>query len=365
MDFRNINSIEELLIHCAAAPSIEELYDIYVENKPVFSSNKFYELLSLDPTYEQGSSKVGSYILWLIKMFKKNPDKINEDGYKAREYLETFDAVKGRLRGKEKSIDSYASLPELYAVIEPFIDKTQSDSQLRREVRKEKDNIDVIYEDDFWKVLIPNSYEASCYWGSESQWCTASRSSSNFYDDYTKKGNLFIIINKTDPEQKYQYHYSSNSFMDATDDPVDMKKFINHAREVGYYDFADFLAHDLQEIGYEDYFEKQMEAEMEDFPGTFEDGLKYEFAQYIEDNNLEELLLDENGNLDKEIKKVLQDIIYDNSLYYFEEWSGYINWDKVTEIFDENLPTELAKIQHNREEEKMEEEQEEGQQFLF
>jgi hypothetical protein len=60
-------------------------------------------------------------------------------------------------------------------------------------------------------------YGASCDLGSGTAWCTATGQTDTWFKDYIKDGPIYVIINKSDPKDKYQFHYESNQFMDKND----------------------------------------------------------------------------------------------------------------------------------------------------
>jgi hypothetical protein len=61
---------------------------------------------------------------------------------------------------------------------------------------------------------------ASCYWGSGTEWCTATRDElDNQYHDYADFSDLHIFINKQTNE-KYQACFGQNIFMDAKDEDI-------------------------------------------------------------------------------------------------------------------------------------------------
>jgi hypothetical protein len=91
----------------------------------------------------------------------------------------------------------------------------------------------MFYEDSDWVVYIPETYAASCKLGQGTSWCTASTESSNYYDDYTEDGPLYIIINKKDRNEKYQFHLETDSFMDKDDDAIDLFTFFKEERNRG------------------------------------------------------------------------------------------------------------------------------------
>ena len=61
-----------------------------------------------------------------------------------------------------------------------------------------------IYEDNKWVVVIPLSHEASCYYGAETKWCTATKDQDSYYNQYKKNGELYYVINKkSDKSNKF------------------------------------------------------------------------------------------------------------------------------------------------------------------
>ena len=60
-------------------------------------------------------------------------------------------------------------------------------------------------------------YGASCELGSGTDWCTATGNTDSFFQDYIGRGDIYIIISKSNPKEKYQFHYESDSFMDKDD----------------------------------------------------------------------------------------------------------------------------------------------------
>ena len=70
--------------------------------------------------------------------------------------------------------------------------------QTKKEKEKEaKGGVDKLYEDDRWLLVKPNTYEGSCYYGSSTKWCTASKDYPKHFEDYSNRGVLFYIIDKT------------------------------------------------------------------------------------------------------------------------------------------------------------------------
>ena len=80
-------------------------------------------------------------------------------------------------------------------------------------------------ENEHWKVIQPHSQKAACSFGSNTNWCTASKSNSLF-NFYNSQGPLHIIIPKKPlyKGEKYQYHASQDQFMNYKDIPVNSNR---------------------------------------------------------------------------------------------------------------------------------------------
>lgn len=321
--FIDCHDIDALLHKIAAAPALDKLKKTYSN----FSTVEFEAVLDADPTYIEGSGRPGSYTMWLLRLWKQNPGMAIEDGYKAKEYLDAFDVAKRRFTGKDKDIYSYKSLPELYDKIQDFLveEPEESDYQLRKRIQKAGDDVEVLYEDEDWKVLIPNSYEASCYWGVNTEWCTATRSTREHYDQYMKSGSLVIFINKKDPTKKYQYHYESRSFMDETDRSFDLMTFMEKQDNTAFKSFLLGLDEDMAQ----EYYDKFYEAESVALHETFDEEYKEELREY----------LDESGELPQYIMDHVWEYIYQGDSYTYERIGDplYLYWDAIREDIKENL----------------------------
>ena len=87
-------------------------------------------------------------------------------------------------------------------------------------VRKIKEmGAEKVYEDNDWLIIVPKTREAAIYYGKGTKWCTASTGGYNYFERYNNEGKLYININKNTGD-KYQFHFESNSFMDAEDKPI-------------------------------------------------------------------------------------------------------------------------------------------------
>lgn len=194
------------------------LDDIYVKYYNGIDRDIFNQIVSSDPTWRsEKPDKMGKYGKWLLKLYLTKNLKL-EDLYKAKEYLSYFIKYNGKIEIKD--INRYGSLVDLYNVVKVFMDNPQMASSHNDEIRRIKEGAEKVYEDGEWMVIIPHTQEASCYYGKGTQWCTAAEESWNAFDQYNDQGNLYINIRKSDGE-KFQFHFETDSFMDATDSPIE------------------------------------------------------------------------------------------------------------------------------------------------
>lgn len=204
----------------------------YYKNIP---DDKFQKLIELDPTYKNGSNNAGTYGKWILGLANKNNGKLDNIGH-ITDVIKRFDQNKKHLKNKDimqfksvKEVDDYLNNDDNYNEL--------TDRQKLRQTQKNVRNTDVdkdatkVFENSMWEVWVPNTYEASCKLGQGTEWCTATTSTRDYFDDYTRDGKLYININKQNGE-KLQFHFESESFMDENDEEIDAENFFLTNRDL-------------------------------------------------------------------------------------------------------------------------------------
>lgn len=155
-------------------------------------------------------------LVWIARMYAAGEFKF-EDLARMKDELEKFEKVKSKLPNKD--LNSYKNLGDLYAAIDTV---KPEEAKSEREKEKElKGDVTWLIRSPEYKALIPKTKEASCIYGAGTRWCTAATGSHNYFDSYSKQGDLIIIIAKVGgKDRKFQLHYESGSFMDENDRPV-------------------------------------------------------------------------------------------------------------------------------------------------
>ena len=168
--------------------NLEGVLDHFVQNDPS-GNNKYLMWMVkryIDPE-ERGTSP--NDISSLVQRFHKNVDRLNVAFIMN---MGMFDPS-SRISTSPKNIDSYDDLSQL----ERVMDEMDTITTKKEKEKEAKSGVDKLYEDDRWLLVKPNTYEGSCYYGSSTKWCTASKDAPQHFASYSKTGNLFYIIDKS------------------------------------------------------------------------------------------------------------------------------------------------------------------------
>ena len=131
--------------------------------------------------------------------------------------LDEFEKLSNNL--PKTDLYQYGSLSEVASEIENYKNKE------RRNFEKVEGG-NLIYNDDRFYIVNPLTYEASCYYGKGTKWCTAASTDSHF-KTYNQDGKLFYIIDKTLPTSNKNYKVAilkkfdgDISYWNAIDDKI-------------------------------------------------------------------------------------------------------------------------------------------------
>ena len=142
-------------------------------------------------------------------------ENFDENLSKAEKVVEKF--IKYQQALETRDINQFKSLEEIITAI------NNHENKVRRTV-KSVDGANIVYEDDRFTVVTPQTHKASCYYGAGTKWCTASMNGSSHFDNYNVEGKLFYILDKkAKSNDKYykvallQKYDGDKTFYDAPD----------------------------------------------------------------------------------------------------------------------------------------------------
>ena len=238
MNFKLI--LEDLLNELSG----EEIYQKYYSKIPY---DDFISIVLSDPqsVVEDGKiQKMGKYVKLLISLFQKGGLQL-EDTDKAKEYLEYVYQHRIPL-----DVGKIKELADLYNIVKEYIVK---DTKSLDEILKilSKDEFKVLHNGEKWFVFQPLTEKASCYLGVNTEWCTTwgpyslnkkHKDRSNMFNRYSPQGPLFIMIDKQNHDNKYQFHFESGQYMDRDDKRINVSEFIirRENKEIFDYFFPSF-----------------------------------------------------------------------------------------------------------------------------
>ena len=181
-------------------------------------------LENADPTQNK------EYVQWLAKVYANQGVKIEDILARGSNALATYNEFKTKkvLPPEQRDIGrlTFSDLEYIAASTELRQALAAKEEQDAAKSMHKGDST-VYYDDSTIRVLIPNDQDAACFYGQGTRWCTAAQNN-NMYKTYSKQGPLYIILPKkpTDANDKYQFHFESGQYMDASDNQIDLDKIV-------------------------------------------------------------------------------------------------------------------------------------------
>lgn len=239
MNFNNI--FEELLLELSGT----EIYQKYYSKIPY---ETFVEIVMSDPKSNMdGDSSLrslGKYAKLLLGFYQKGTLQI-EDLVKAKEYLGYV-----YLHNVAVEINKLKNLGDLYKVIQKYIVEDTMDFKEILNALTPNEDYELLHNGENWLFYQPLTQKGASYLGYSTEWCTTwgeyclnkkSKDRTNYFQTHHDKGPLFIIINKTDPTDKYQFHFETNQYMDKNDKRINLSSFWYGKDEVKNYFFPSLV----------------------------------------------------------------------------------------------------------------------------
>ena len=190
-----------------------------------------------------GVKKVGEYVRWMVTNFIKGT-LLQEDLQDSTEMLEMFHRFKQNIKNSdyESDINKYDCLTintEAHDGKNPLMetiimfkkpDKSNDENLLiSNKYYINNKEATVFFEDTDWLCVIPETAEASAFYGGNTSWCTRAPDQ---YRNYTSRGKLYIFIDKrklnTDERRRrLQFHFEDSTYMDIHDSSINLNEFLD------------------------------------------------------------------------------------------------------------------------------------------
>jgi len=177
------------------------------ENR-VDDAKKLAKQLGVEPSLDAMmglSQKINpnhKYLNFIVRNF----DAIFKNSADAIELLQYFNHNNAKF--KKRDINQYTDLNELEKTV------LKVANQKRREIEI-VDGARVVYDDNAFVVIVPETKSASCYYGAGTKWCTAG--GGDQYHQYRTNGELYYIISRTKPSNDPTYKMAVNMIFNRTE----------------------------------------------------------------------------------------------------------------------------------------------------
>ena len=207
----------------------------------------------------------GQYVNWMLKNFERPEvdesgnvgrarELFIEDLYQLTDDLAKFTKVKQYLPVDKRDINKFTSPNALFTFLNNFelperVKEKLRKNDVKKEIRKEREGFKhpgatVEFVGDKYTVIKIEgdnelTREAASWYGGynkETRWCTSTKDSHNF-TRYIKDGPLYVILPNDDngkvgeitglPEDRYQFHFPSDQYMDRFDQSINLFDFLN------------------------------------------------------------------------------------------------------------------------------------------
>lgn len=155
------------------------------------------------------------YARWMVRLWTKGKtlSPLLEDFSTLGQVCDEHHARKRVLPLEKREINVFKSEQEVWTLIES-VERPVSKRTKARDFEGEffkNGGAKLVHDDDRIKVVVPLTEEASCFFGRNTRWCTASTASLNYFNDYNRRGELYIILLK-ETNERWQLQCSTGEF---------------------------------------------------------------------------------------------------------------------------------------------------------
>ncbi|MCS7316797.1 MAG: hypothetical protein NZZ41_00540 [Candidatus Dojkabacteria bacterium] len=229
--------IKEILLEYNLQNLLSLFSEKYKSIQKKDSSNKYESLEEFIKSIEEPLRKenkfqfIEPYMKWIVQRYVTNNLGLYEDMFgKTVPGLLKYDILKrkNKLKQEHKDVNKIKNLNHLLDILNEYqSEDTRSNTEKEKEIEQnfyDNGEAELIYNDSNFKIVIPKSERASCFFGKNTRWCTAATESENLFNRYNEMGNLYILIDKKN-KRKFQFHFEAAQFMDEKDEPIDLIDF--------------------------------------------------------------------------------------------------------------------------------------------
>ena len=194
---------------------------------------------ALDRFQEADPTPNKQYVQWIARTYANDASTKLEDvldGYLFDALTKFYKLVqRKKIPSPRNDINKYSNFGDFMSVMDEYPDP---DAQQL----KDKGTAFTLYEDDSWRVIVPQDEPASCYYGQGTRWCTAATKGNNMFKYYHGIAPILIAIPKQPehPGEKYQFHFGVSIDDQPMKSDSDIDDYINQNDDEDI-DWSDYI----------------------------------------------------------------------------------------------------------------------------
>lgn len=203
---------------------------------------------ALDRFQEADPTPNKQYVQWIARTYANDASTKLEDvldGY-LYQYLTKFYKLvqRKKIPSPRNDINRYDNFGDFMNVLDEYPDPEAQ--QL-----KDKGHAFTLYDDESWRVIVPQDEPASCYYGQGTRWCTAATKGNNMFKYYHGIAPILIAIPKhpEHPGEKYQFHFGVSIDDQPMKSDYDVDDYIDQDDELSGMDYGELQERDILQLG--------------------------------------------------------------------------------------------------------------------
>lgn len=243
---RLLKSLTQLIIEA----KVDDIYEKYYKSIP---RNIFDRIIKADPRTIVNNNnvvKIGKYAKVLLNIYVIGNMPNLENLVEATRYLKIIYA-------KNLSVDitKINEISDLYPIVKDYI--VSVDMPINEILTHlPDDSYELLHNGEKWMIFTPKTEKAAAYIGVGTTWCTtwgkycldpAYRGRDNYFKQYNQD-TIYIMIDKQDEKNKYQFQFAQNEFRNSMDGKIDPKYFLDSNKELREFYFPLLVSPNEQSI---------------------------------------------------------------------------------------------------------------------
>ena len=210
------------------------------------SFGNFYNFANQLPEWleQYDPTQNNKYVNWMITRYLNGGIRLLEDiPAKVAPALVIYAklAAKKKLQPEHRDINQFKDINQFLDAVDTYkssedelASKSEKKSAIEQQMYSNGD-AELVFNDPEYKVVIPHSHKASCYFGKNTRWCTTSADDARYHNQYSEEGPLYIILHKP-TNKRWQFHFESQQYMNEKDENIEIIPFlIEHKKIFGVF----------------------------------------------------------------------------------------------------------------------------------